>query len=284
MMHLSYGTLQDEERRAHWEYAVDHNVVGLDHRDVHGNWQRLSETAKKRLSKSWRHNFDLFYGMVAGDLVVAAAGTTDLLGIGEILGPSTFKRGLRSDFFQHVRKVNWRIAYRWRDRFPLSLPGFQNTIQKVDEGSQFWPITNVSLKPPDEVDLGPLVNAKDENAVLDAVADLSDEERDRFIEALDKKVGPSEGISATITKLRRNQSLSALLKAKHGYKCQLCGFTFRTKNGALYAEVAHIKPLSDGGLDISSNMVVLCANHHKVLDRANKQTVARTFRGIISRI
>ena len=58
------------------------------------------------------------------------------------------------------------------------------------------------------------------------------------------------------------------MKKKHKNKCQICGFTFQKKDGNYYSEVAHIKPLNslEIGIDKPSNLIVLCPNHHKMLD------------------
>jgi predicted restriction endonuclease len=59
------------------------------------------------------------------------------------------------------------------------------------------------------------------------------------------------------------------LKEKYQNKCQICGFTFKTVKGTYYSEAAHIIPISDAseGVDHPDNIWILCANHHKMLDR-----------------
>ncbi len=61
-------------------------------------------------------------------------------------------------------------------------------------------------------------------------------------------------------------------------KCQICGFTFKQKNGNFYSEVAHIIPISgkSAGADSPENMAVLCPNHHKMLDMGNLEIVSKT--------
>lgn len=77
-----------------------------------------------------------------------------------------------------------------------------------------------------------------------------------------------EVVEKTITRIKRNYGLVRALKERFNFKCQICGFTFKTKSGEFYAEAAHIKPISslEVGVDTPGNILVLCANHHKMLD------------------
>lgn len=61
----------------------------------------------------------------------------------------------------------------------------------------------------------------------------------------------------------RDSKLSKLLKELRGYKCQICGYTFETINGGHYSECHHLEALSHKGLDVSKNMLVVCANCHR---------------------
>lgn len=80
-----------------------------------------------------------------------------------------------------------------------------------------------------------------------------------------------ELIAIKVTKIKRNQTIVRNMKEKFNSKCQICGFTFRKKDGGYYSEVAHINPIhtADAGVDKPSNLVVLCPNHHKMLDFGN---------------
>lgn len=67
----------------------------------------------------------------------------------------------------------------------------------------------------------------------------------------------------------RNRNLANALKKFHEYKCQFCGYTFKEKNGNQYCEEHHIKQIAKDGLDASNNIIILCANHHEKITRAN---------------
>ncbi|MFC5301179.1 HNH endonuclease [Azospira restricta] len=66
----------------------------------------------------------------------------------------------------------------------------------------------------------------------------------------------------------RDTELARKIKALHKNICQLCGQTVMLKDGATYAEAHHIKPLGSphNGPDVAENIVVLCPNHHVMLD------------------
>lgn len=66
----------------------------------------------------------------------------------------------------------------------------------------------------------------------------------------------------------RDTELARKIKALHQNKCQLCEFQLQLANGLSYAEAHHIQPLGmpHNGPDIAENIVVLCPNHHVMLD------------------
>ncbi len=75
-------------------------------------------------------------------------------------------------------------------------------------------------------------------------------------------------------KLKRDYELYTAIKRFHGFKCQVdgCNFTFHKKNGEYYCEIAHIKPFSSSKDDTANNILVLCANCHKMLDHGDEKT------------
>lgn len=87
-----------------------------------------------------------------------------------------------------------------------------------------------------------------------------------------------EVIETRSKKIKRNQTVVRNMKEKHENKCQICGFTFKKKDGNYYSEVAHIKPIYTGeiGVDKPSNMIVLCPNHHKMLDWGDLEIMSLT--------
>jgi predicted HNH restriction endonuclease len=72
----------------------------------------------------------------------------------------------------------------------------------------------------------------------------------------------------------RDLVLSTLVKILRGDQCQLCGQKYDLE-GRFFCETHHIVPLSEGGLDLSTNMVVVCPNHHKILDAIGAEIVKK---------
>jgi hypothetical protein len=85
-------------------------------------------------------------------------------------------------------------------------------------------------------------------------------------------------VETKVMKIKRNQTVVKKMKEKYNSKCQICGFTFKKKDGGYYSEVAHIRPIysTEMGVDTPSNMIVLCPNHHKMLDLGNVEILSTT--------
>jgi hypothetical protein len=71
-----------------------------------------------------------------------------------------------------------------------------------------------------------------------------------------------------VNRVIRDSALSRFLKSLYLYRCQICRFTFRLDGGRRYAETHHIRPLgrTHHGIDKETNMMVLCPNHHAMMD------------------
>jgi hypothetical protein len=66
----------------------------------------------------------------------------------------------------------------------------------------------------------------------------------------------------------RDSKIVRQIKKLVQHRCQICGNYIRTKNGKLYSEGHHIKPLGKGhnGTDEEGYIVILCPNHHVEFD------------------
>ena len=69
----------------------------------------------------------------------------------------------------------------------------------------------------------------------------------------------------------RDPFLAESLKALYDHRCQVCRENFRMKYDEPFAETHHIYPLSNGGLDISKNIIVTCPNHHRIIHKTNAE-------------
>ena len=92
------------------------------------------------------------------------------------------------------------------------------------------------------------------------------------IDRVNKTTGSSV-THAVAKRYERDPTLSTLLKELRGCNCQICGYTFETAAGELYCECHHLESLANGGLDVSKNMIVVCANCHKRMHYGNARII-----------
>ncbi|WP_136657105.1 HNH endonuclease [Nitratireductor sp. XY-223] len=78
----------------------------------------------------------------------------------------------------------------------------------------------------------------------------------------------TERVETSVYRILRDTPLARKLKLVHQNKCQICGETIRLSDGREYSEAHHIMPLGNphNGPDISTNIIILCPNHHVILD------------------
>lgn len=156
LMHLSYGTMREDDREEHWNYARENKLIGLDlPKEVPKNWNEMSDSAKQSLRLRrpiWFNQFETFCNkMKADDLVVVVNGWDSFLGIGRVSKPQhEYRKELSENltFFDHVRGVKWDRAQNYDNRIQLSTPlkGFDRTLLEVKANTRFWEIlSNVDL-------------------------------------------------------------------------------------------------------------------------------------------
>jgi hypothetical protein len=90
-----------------------------------------------------------------------------------------------------------------------------------------------------------------------------------------------ERVEAVVTKLKRDTMAVKALKEMYKDKCQVCGIRIRKADGGYYCEVAHIVGLWQQGQDNISNMLVLCPNHHKMLDYGSMEIDIKTLEATV---
>lgn len=93
---------------------------------------------------------------------------------------------------------------------------------------------------------------------------------------IENQANPPQQLEAFAKRYERDPELIKIIKLLRGGKCQICGFSFKTKSGDDYAECHHLEHLADSGLDISSNILVLCANHHRQFHYGNVELLNRS--------
>jgi len=72
-----------------------------------------------------------------------------------------------------------------------------------------------------------------------------------------------------ISLIQRNPTLVRKLKELYDNKCQICHFTFEKETGQYYSECHHIISLGEEGSDTIDNVIVVCANCHRMLHYAD---------------
>lgn len=76
----------------------------------------------------------------------------------------------------------------------------------------------------------------------------------------------NEKIIRTLNLYKRNYNLVKGIKELYNNTCQICGTQIELRN-RYYSEVHHIHPLYLNGPDVIENMIVVCPNHHILLDK-----------------
>lgn len=64
----------------------------------------------------------------------------------------------------------------------------------------------------------------------------------------------------------RDPWLAEALKGLYRCKCQICGHDFTPAYGHPFAETHHVQALHAGGVDTSKNIIVVCPNHHRIIE------------------
>ena len=76
-------------------------------------------------------------------------------------------------------------------------------------------------------------------------------------------------IESVVSRISRDSSIITYLKDLYDNTCQMCGFKLTLNSETSYSEGAHVRPLSEGGPDTIDNVLILCPNHHKLLDHGS---------------
>jgi len=118
---------------------------------------------------------------------------------------------------------------------------------------------------------------KTESEIARDVQQLSKEDREKLIAKNDAR-NRAKGVQSYTNEskaFRRDATLSAALKEKYNDQCQICKTTYKIKQG-FFCDTHHIEPLKEGGKDTSENVLVVCPNHHRLLDRLFIEVISRT--------
>ncbi|RUU39462.1 HNH endonuclease [Mesorhizobium sp. M6A.T.Ca.TU.002.02.2.1] len=78
----------------------------------------------------------------------------------------------------------------------------------------------------------------------------------------------SDRVETLIYRVLRDTAMARRVKKLHNDRCQICGTVLKLRDGKTYSEAHHIRPLGlpHSGPDVPANILVLCPNHHALLD------------------
>ncbi len=82
--------------------------------------------------------------------------------------------------------------------------------------------------------------------------------------------------SFTTKGFKRDNYLISKIKVERGFKCQICGFTMKKRDGSFYIEAAHIIAKKSKGTENRNNILLLCPNHHKEFDLGDTKIIKHT--------
>ena len=86
-----------------------------------------------------------------------------------------------------------------------------------------------------------------------------------------------------LTKIRKlDRSIGKALKQLYDYRCQICCFSSVNPYGAAVAECHHISPFVKSLNNNPDNLMILCANHHR-LCHASRALISHDRRQVIYR-
>jgi 5-methylcytosine-specific restriction protein A len=102
---------------------------------------------------------------------------------------------------------------------------------------------------------------------------------DRFVDQFsigEEPMQPPERRTVSGQVFNRSAEVRKKVLSRANGKCEWCETPgFVTSDGKIYLETHHIIPLSENGLDRVSNVVALCANHHREAHHGKNKAVVR---------
>lgn len=101
----------------------------------------------------------------------------------------------------------------------------------------------------------------------------------QFSEDMEPKVLKNITEEKLVRLVKRYRNIVNKKKMECGCRCQICGLTFLMDNGSYYCEAHHLIPISEDGSQGSENVIILCANHHRMFHYAKNNISIREQNG-----
>ncbi|MER0405891.1 winged helix-turn-helix domain-containing protein [Vibrio vulnificus] len=165
-----------------------------------------------------------------------------------------------------------RNELRWRNEFAFVRQHLVQEGYLSSESTRLWELTPNGSQYLES--LLSIAKSSENLSRIDLAAVFGDEVDLNSVNSLEliSDLGlENETVEVKRKQIKRYQGIVKKLKAKYQNKCQIksCQFSFVKSNGEHYSEAHHLKPLSEGGGQHEENVVILCANHHRMLHYAD---------------
>jgi len=142
----------------------------------------------------------------------------------------------------------------------------ENTDIRIYELEEYLPIYKIADEP--------------EKASSDEVEGIELLElKKHFSEDMEPEVLKNITEEKLVRLVKRYRNIVNKKKKECGYRCQICGLTFLMDNGNYYCEAHHLIPISEDGSQGSENVIILCANHHRMFHYAKNNISIREENG-----
>jgi len=147
----------------------------------------------------------------------------------------------------------------------MEIPGFNIEDVQVSKRNYDPIVTHCRLDPLDEEAVGELLSRSRFYEAARRVRGLPAKDDNQILAELQRlKSADTQAKATRSRRYFRDPRKSALLKELYEFKCQICNIRIEDTEGNPYAETHHIVGRAKQGPDESSNMMVLCPNHHKM--------------------
>lgn len=142
----------------------------------------------------------------------------------------------------------------------------ENTDIKIYDLEKYLPIVRI-------------INEKEKTSYNETESIELFELKKHFSEDMEPEVLKNVTEEKLLYLVKRYRNIVNKKKEEYGCRCQICGLTFPMDNGNYYCEAHHIIPLSENGSQDSENIIILCANHHRMFHYAKNSIDIREENG-----
>ena len=275
-----------------WEDCLRNGTIGIGwahKKDLHGltkeeivEYTRENYAARERTYIA-NQLIDFIFNIRKGHIIVAYSRPSTIYGIGVVEKKKwKYNKKVSSDTYwlRNTRKVKWIQPFaemKIDDAKIISILGKWQTIIPIPK--QFC------VKK-----LLPLLPEKSKIEVYESFIQLEAEQNIYSSVEEDEQWIPDESIEEK-KRLRhhkfveRNLNLSKKAKEIHGYTCTACGFNFEERYGEIginYIEAHHRIPFAklekNAKVSPKNDMIVLCANCHRMIHKFNNTLDIKEFK------